>query len=287
MKFTTTTTRVRDMSVRSRIADNLPPHAQNPFATVLITPLEAGGIKVPGVALQLVDDEGLQPFYVDHHSPAYRLISNTAALQCAYRLFEAAKTPFNLSELVWDGHRFSALFLAQSLTENLSGADGQDLLTLGVLIQNSYNASLLFSVRFLVYRQVCTNGLMVGDQLGSFAFKHVATTADDGFDIDITDATAALAGGIERYHDLLPHFHAMQRKPASLDTLQTWVASLSKGTPSWPASSFANVMTRLNRKPSVWEMLNAFTYVSTHDLHPFHGADLSQRVCTLALAEVE
>jgi len=258
----------------------------NPFAPIEIQPLTSAGSEVPGKAIHLrVDTEkGPKLVFVASHSPRYKPISNRAAVNIAEEVMIKSGHSFTPFNSVWDGKKFAILYKSDDHTISLPG---NDQVTLGLYVQNSYDASLLFGVRLMVIRYACMNGLFFGNELAGFAFKHVNGSSDEA----IEDAIAQLNGSASAYQGVVSRFPEMMNAPTNLETFTKWARELSEGgAPKWPKGKLLDVIQQIDTHGganTVWTMLNDFTYVATHDLHPFAATDLSARVGALAMNEID
>jgi hypothetical protein len=67
-----------------------------------------------------------------------------------------------------------------------------DVLNIGVVIRNSEVGGGALSVRALLYRQVCTNGLVISEDLPGFKQVHIGRADDEGIEKHLSDNTRKL-----------------------------------------------------------------------------------------------
>jgi len=248
-----------------------------PYAEVWTQPLQVAGVDVPQLAVMAEDEEGKTSF-IASHSTGYRLVANQLVHQVITDLLTRNDQHYNHHTTVWNGKKLIERFF---LPDVFIGDD--DKVSLGIEGLNSYDGSTQFGVRFFMHRLVCTNGLYLDDALGSFMFRHI------NGDFDLADATQELTRGIQEFFNLAPYVTQMKQLPIDLDTVLEWHNKLVAGTPKWPVSKTGLVVQALSdgSKKNMWDLLNAFTSVTSHNMTPFSGASLSDRVCRLAFDEAK
>lgn len=255
---------------------------KDPFTPIEVTTLAAGKSPVPAIAIHLRKPDG-SLVYVDHHSDQYHVVSNTLALETAEAVMHSTDLAFSPLRSVWDGKRWSALYVSNNKIATIRDVDRVGL---GLLVQNSYNATLMFGVRLLAIRFACENGLVVGSHLEGFTFKHVNGSGREGI---IEDGRQRLIEHADAFVHVIEAFRAMDSLPVSACDVGIWARELVEGSPAWPKTQLYPVLQQLEKvkSPTVWDLYNAFTYVTSHELNPFTGVDLAERVADIAFRTVE
>lgn len=251
----------------------------DPFASVELVPLEVAGREVPQMAVMMDDGEGERHF-VASHSTGYRLVANELVSQIVEDVIDHCGFQASHINTAWNGKRFLERFQVQEISLRTDG----DSLTLGIDAINSYDGSAQFGVRFFMWRKVCENGLYAWDQLGGFLFHHLT----GGNNIDLEDAVQRMRTGSERFMSLAPAIERLENASLHLEDVLSWVGKLMEGTPAWPTSKTGHVLKALNEGPhgTLWNLTNAFTNVTSHEVGPFRGAALSNKVSQLAFSSV-
>lgn len=283
MKYTRTTiTLPRANGFSSEVPFRIPEKSKddkialNPFAPLIVAPLTAGEHQVPGKAILL--DEGGQHIHVANHTDRYVPISNAHALDVSIGLLH--KTGIDASPVLgyWDGKRFSLIFI---LHDHAIDIRPNDRSTIGLLVQNSYDGKLVFGVRILAIRYLCTNGMFLGDSFGGFAFRHIEGTTED----IVLDAAARLPGHISNFKPVLHQLARLADTEPSRDEVLDIASRLIDGNPSWPEAAVTQGLMAYHNgeDKTLWGFLNVFTYLATHQLPPFAGLELSRVVTTTIL----
>lgn len=245
----------------------------SPYAEAWLQPMHVAGIEVPQLAVMVRNDEG-EPKFIASHSTGYQLVHNSVVDQTIADLVTRSEYESQHLSTIWNGKKLIERYI---LPDVIIGQDG-DLIALGIEGLNSYDGSTQFGVRFFMHRLVCTNGLYADTRLGSFMFRHIR----NGFDID--DALRELSNGVNRFMQMAPFIVKMQQTPIDLDTVINWHKRLRKMSPAWPTSKTGLVIEALGETDgkTMWDLLNAFTAVTTHNTTPFAGPKLSNNVVDIA-----
>jgi hypothetical protein len=252
----------------------------DPFVDIDYRVVEVNGVPIPRHALSLVDPIDKHLHFVQAHTDSYEPITNAAAMALATQVLERTEVGFQPADILWDGKRFNARFVSDRLVQD---AVPGDTLALGLLVQNSYDGTMSFGIRFFVQRLVCMNGMFFTQTLGGFTLKHLNGNTDQ-----YDEAAQRILGGAAKFPGLVTQIGRLAQRPATLQTVSNWALELDKGTPKFPRSNLLDILSDLRDadSPSLWDQLNAFTYVANHEVAPFTGMDLSDRICRVALAEL-
>jgi len=255
----------------------------NPFAPIHLKALTTDAGVIPGKALfiQGIDGDGNpEDIHIHTHSDAYLPISNRKAFETGQEIMTATGVDFHAQRMIWNGKKYIAEFIADTWKADVLPGDA---FALGLQVQNSYDHSLVFGVQYFLCRLLCTNGMYVREQMGGFSFKHLKQNGDL-----IADATQRVMLQSAQLPELAQQFTAMTKVPAGLPMAQRWLSQMVNGTPKFPRSNVIDVLDAIEQPEiaTVWDLYNAFTQVTSHELNPFTAPELSNRVSNLALAEV-
>ncbi len=256
----------------------------DPFAPIVLKPMTTDAGIIPGKALFLqTKKEGeLEEIFIHSHSDAYAPISNQKAFETGQEIMNATEIQFHPHRMIWNGKKYIAEFLADSWKADVLPGDA---FSLGLQVQNSYDGSLVFGIQYFLCRLVCTNGMFIREQMGGFSFKHLVQNGDS----IIAEATKHVINQGAMLPELAQQFTAMTKVPANLEMAKHWLSEMVNGTPKFPRSNVIDVLEAIEQPQAatVWDLYNAFTMVTTHELNPFAAPELSNKVSKLALAEVE
>lgn len=245
----------------------------DPFANVWLEPMEAQGKEVPRQAVMIETNEGT-PRFVAAHSPNYKLVPNQNAWDMVHDILDAAQLKGEESRIYWNGKKFLGLITIPDF--EMDDPSAIQPLRMGIEVVNSYDGTLQLGVRYMMQRLVCSNGLYVSQVLGQWRWKHL-----ESVDIDAGAAYTRDAG--DRFLSLQSSVKEMGERDIDLTTVLHWHEKLKlKG---WTDSHTGKVLDNL-KEHTVWGLLNAYTYVTSHHISDIAGADLSSKVCDLALQEI-
>ena len=249
----------------------------NPFAPIHLKALSTDAGVIPGKALFIEGRDA--EIHIHTHSDAYAPISNQKAFEIGQEIMTATGVDFHAQRMIWNGKKYIAEFIADTWKADVLPGDA---FALGLQVQNSYDGSLVFGVQYFLCRLVCTNGMYVREQMGGFAFKHLKQNGDL-----IADATKRVMLQSAQLPELAQQFTAMTQVPADLSMAQRWLSQMVSGTPKFPRSNVIDVLDAIEQPEiaTVWDLYNAFTQVTSHELNPFTAPELSNRVSSLALEE--
>jgi len=249
----------------------------DPFCPISYDQSEVDGVKIPRFNLSLVDPDG-QKHFVETHTAAYEPLENKVAMTLARQVIERTDAAFKPADILWDGARFTARFISERIVaEPVKG----DIVALGLLVHNSYNASLTFGIRFFAERLACSNGMVLTQALGGFTLKHL-----NGKEELFAEAAEQILGAGARFPGVMSQLGQLASRPATLHSFTNWALALDGGTPKFPQGNLLDVLHDLDTgSATLWDQLNAFTYIASHKVAPFTGIDLSDRICRIALNE--
>lgn len=262
-----------------RVADRVVP--ADPYASVKLDQLRDSDHRlIPQHAVMIETDLGWK--WVATHSEKYLLFPNSRVGQVVTDVIARADVGVpRLAAAMWNGKRFGITY---ELPDVSIEASKNDKLVLGVEGINSYDGSVVLGVRFLARRMACSNGLYFTELLGSFSFRHLSQN-----EVDIEESISLLQGGCERFLKLAPFVRAMQTISVGLCDVLSWHYWFLAQKPRWPDSMTGRVLRLLSatiQPYTLWELLNAWTAVATHELEPISGARMSEAACRYAVQQV-
>lgn len=260
------------------VSGEIPKKVANPFAEVFLDQMNVAGQDVPKMAVMLKGEQA--PVFVASHSPGYRLVSN----EFCHQVLQDVVTRSDLGSpeeigIIWTGKRYIERVILPGCGFQVNGSK----MVLGLQGINSYDGSTSFGVEFFSVSLRCHNQFHFSRQLGSFIFKHV----NGNNDIIMEDAIQQLRDGAQRFVKLSPSLGELNAQPASLDTLLQWHSDLSVLKPCWPTTKTGEVLLAMKKeKPTLWGLLNAFTWTTTHSIGGISGSRLSALACDYALKQI-
>jgi len=278
----------------------------DPFCDVDLLPLEETQGKYAVVRLKNAETGVFTPLDTKGaiHGRDYRLVPNTLINQLAQDILTKAEMPFELlgqasgsttGHTVWDGKKFARRWLIKQ-----PHADDQlGTLMMGVEAVNSYDGSFKVGLQFFFVHTQCINQFHTGNLMGSFVFGHF-DHGDRALETDIEQAVSTIGQQAKNFASVLPKLRTLL-KPMSngTDSLSRFLSirsELASENPAWPPSYDGDVLDELrgygpsarlklpqrpsaqNGRHTLWDLLNAYTAVTTHKVGGFRGASLSRMV---------
>ena len=276
----------------------------DPFCDVDLMPLEETQGKYAVVRLKNAETGAFVP--IDNkgaiHGRDYRLVPNTLINQLAQDILTKTEMPFELLgqssggsqyHTVWDGKKFARRWIINQ------PHDDKELgqLLFGVEAVNSYDGSYKVGLSFYFMHSRCLNQFHVSNTMGSFIFSHF-DRGDSTLEQDIERAVTAVGEQARNFAAVLPKLRQLN-KPLGKDhdNLSGFLKlrqELAGEKPSWPSSYDGDVLDELQGNgithrlglpqadlgcgPTLWNLLNAYTAVTSHRIGGFRGTDLSRMV---------
>ena len=189
----------------------------------------------------------------------YLLINNEDVKDVAWQIADTTNLEWTEGKTFWDGKRF---MYTLKTTDPVGEVDVGDDVALGLQFWNSYDGSTSFSMRYMLYRLACLNGMTFNDVFQSYKFKH--TPASENWD-EIIDGhhkriEGALMGDVKQVVDRMRNLTDVAIDPAKLRDLRHTLSTI-------PVNTWGNIIDRfLLEEPLMtgWDMLNAATNVTWH-----------------------
>lgn len=146
-----------------------------------------------------------------------------------------------------------------------------DSVMLQLKIQNSYDGHSRFGIVFGAYREICSNGLVVGDVMMSVKTKHTSG-------LDLGEIIEALRVANDRFLDCGAMWQQWRQTPVPEGIAENVFESLPKLTPALHESLLTEYSIQSRRMgTTLWTVYNVLTAWSTHG-----RADLTQKSDNIA-----
>ena len=146
----------------------------NPYQQIRKVPLDYSGIKSSAYAVQRLDEEkGWKEAGVVGNS--YMLLPNQEVKDIADSVLYNCGIEFELDKEFFNGKNFMLAYKAVDsiATIDYTAKDEDiDKLNLGIQFWNSYDGSRSFGFSLMLYRLICTNGMMSKQYLQNYRFRH-------------------------------------------------------------------------------------------------------------------
>ena len=142
--------------------------SKNPYAEIRKVPLDYNGIQSSAYSVQY--QESLDKWNeVGVVGANYMLLPNKEVKDAAEQVANASTINFNHDKTFFDGRRFVYSLKSDKVIGNINKGDD---LALGMQFWNSYDGSKSFGFSMMLYRLICTNGMMSKMFFSNFRFKH-------------------------------------------------------------------------------------------------------------------
>ena len=146
----------------------------NPYQEIRKVPLDYSGIQSSAYSVQRLDEEKgwKEAGVVGAH---YMLLPNQEVKDIADDLVESAYIDFELDKEFFNGKNFMLSYKAVdsiATVDHTAKDEEIDKLNLGIQFWNSYDGSRSFGFSLMLYRLICTNGMMSKQYLQNHRFRH-------------------------------------------------------------------------------------------------------------------
>ena len=153
----------------------------NPYQEIRKVPLESfDGLQSSAYAVQRLDEEkGWQESGIVGHN--YMLLPNQEVKEIAEDLLASAYIDFELDKEFFNGKNFMLAYKAVdsiATVDHTAKDEDIDKLNLGIQFWNSYDGTRSFGFSLMLYRLICTNGMMSKQYLQNYRFRHAPHSED-------------------------------------------------------------------------------------------------------------
>ena len=237
----------------------------NPYSEIRTEPLitEESGIRINKQSvmnMQPNKDTGIEEWKgVGTVSNNYLLINNSEVKDVANEIAEGTDLDWTEGTKFWDGKRY---MYTLKTTESVGEVAVGDDVALGLQFWNSYDGSTSFSMRYMLYRLACLNGMTFNHEFQSYRFKH--TPKSENWEEIINGhhnrIKGALAGDVKNVIAKMRNLTDVEIDTVKLRKLRIMM-------PTIPVNTWGNIMDRFlleEPKKTGWDMLNAATNVTWH-----------------------
>ena len=186
----------------------------NPYEPIRKVPLDYNGITSSAYSVQTDrGEDGWKEAGVVGKS--YMLLPNTEVKQAADQVAEECNVEFVHDKTFFNGKQFM-YSLRSSLP--LGEVKKDDDVALGMQFWNSYDGSKSFGYSLMLYRLVCTNGMMSKDHFSTYRFKHEPTSEnwDENLEQTVTNINS-IATDDERLIPFLTSLRKLTNLEVTMD----------------------------------------------------------------------
>ena len=257
----------------------------NPYSDIRKVPLDYQGIQSNAYSVQRqdIDKEGHFKWKeVGTVSNNYLLVDNARVRNMAEEIATNSNLNMEEEKTFFDGRRYAISYIARdnSIGEVAAGDD----VAIGFQMWNSYDGSTSLGFKMMIYRLVCTNGMMSHNVLNKYRFRH--SPDSENWEEELEKVSGILQAGGEGRHnsvnDMISNFKRLNEAQVNVDELSDIRFNHLDGIPT---GTWGSVIDRfLHKGNSGWDLLNAATDELWHKEKPTvasynHNATIVDGLC--------
>ncbi len=248
----------------------------NPYLPIRKVPLDYNGISSSAYAVQMQhpdDGEKLSEWKeagVVGHS--YMLLSNEEVKEAANQVAKECNLNFTFDKTFFNGRSYAYSMKSDHVCGEVAQNDD---VALGMQFWNSYDGSKAFGFAMMLYRLVCTNGMMSKDYFNTYRFTHEPKSEnwEDNLEQVVTNINN-LSNGSSSLDELMRSLRSLTRLKVTTSELGRLRHNHLKDI---PVQLWGNIVDRFTdpnipRNPHIkhtgWDLLNTATDLLWHKEKP-------------------
>ena len=193
----------------------------NPYLPIRKVPLDYNGISSSAYAVQMQHPGGTDvlPEWKEAGvvGNSYMLLPNEEVKNAAHQVAEECKIDFVHDKTFFNGRNFVYSMKSQHVAGEVKAGDD---VALGMQFWNSYDGSKAFGFAMMLYRLICTNGMMSKDHFNTYRFKHEPKSEDWGDSLEqVTTNINNLVSGTYQLDDLIAALRKLNSLEVTMDVL--------------------------------------------------------------------
>ena len=241
----------------------------NPYLPIRKVPLDYNGISSSAYAVQMQHQakdgvEWKEAGVVGHN---YMLLPNEEVKSAAHQVSEECKIDFTHDKTFFNGRNFVYSMKSQHVAGEIQVGDD---VALGMQFWNSYDGSKAFGFAMMLYRLICTNGMMSKDHFNTYRFKHEPKSEDwsDSLEQVVTNIIN-LVSGTYQLDDLIENLRKLSNMEVTMDVLGNIRHNHLQEIPVSIWGQIVDRFTHTSKEDySGWNLLNASTDLLWHKENP-------------------
>ena len=175
----------------------------NPYLPIRKVPLDYNGIGSSAYAVQMQHPTDTIPEWKETGvvGSSYMLLPNEEVKNAAHQVAEECKIDFTHDKTFFNGRNYVYSMKSNHVAGEVKAGDD---VALGMQFWNSYDGSKAFGFAMMLYRLVCTNGMMSKDNFNTYRFKHEPKSEDWGDSLEqVVTNINNLVGGTYQLDDFI------------------------------------------------------------------------------------
>ena len=243
----------------------------NPYLPIRKVPLDYNGISSSAFAVQMqhTDNEWKEAGVVGN---SYMLLPNEEVKNAAHQVAEECKIDFVHDRTFFNGRNFVYSMKSQHVAGEVKPGDD---VALGMQFWNSYDGSKAFGFAMMLYRLICTNGMMSKDHFNTYRFKHEPKSEnwDENLEQVVSNINNLVGGKDMQGRGRLDNLIANLRKLDGLDVTTEKLGYIRHNyLQEIPVGIWGQIVDRFTHGTredySGWDLLNASTDLLWHKENP-------------------
>lgn len=245
---------------------------KNPYAEIRKVPLNYQGIESSAYSVQRREENDWKEAGVV--GSKYMLLSNSKVKEAADQVANASNIQFEQDKTFFDGRRYIYSLKSNNVIGNIKQGDD---LALGIQFWNSYDGSKSFGFAMMLYRLICTNGMMSKNFFNTYRFKHEPNSENWEESLEqVTSNINAMANGslrLEEFIDSLKKLNSLHINVDELGSIRhNHLQDIPTGTWGQIVDRFTSPVNNnagdVDYYYTGWQLLNAGTDILWHKENP-------------------
>ena len=248
----------------------------NPYLPIRKVPLDYNGISSSAYAVQMQHpetgerlSEWKETGVVGH---SYMLLPNEEVRNAAHQVAEECNIDFSPDKTFFNGRNYVYSMKSQHVAGEVQAGDD---VALGMQFWNSYDGSKAFGFAMMLYRLICTNGMMSKDHFNTYRFKHEPKSENWEENLEqVVNNINSLSRGSTQLDSLLHSFRRLSKSHVTTEELGRIRHDYLQEI---PVSIWGQIVDRFTDptmdkgnadKHTGWDLLNASTDLLWHKENP-------------------
>jgi len=247
----------------------------NAYLPIRKVPLDYNGISSSAYSVQMQHrkegemDEWKETGVVGH---SYMLLPNEEVKEAANQVAKECDLNFTFDKTFFNGRSYAYSMKSDHVCGEVAQNDD---VALGMQFWNSYDGSKAFGFAMMLYRLICTNGMMSKDYFNTYRFKHEPSNSDwhESLEQVVTNINN-LSNGSQKIDEFIQSLRSLNNLKVTTDTLGTLRHGYLKDI---PVQLWGNIVDNFTdpdipRNPHIkhtgWDLLNTATDLLWHKKKP-------------------
>jgi len=241
----------------------------NPYLPIRKVPLDYDGIQSSAFSVQMQkpNDTSFSWSEVGVVGNNYMLLPNEEVKNAAHQVAEECKIDFVHDKTFFNGRNFVYSMKSQHIAGEVKVGDD---VALGMQFWNSYDGSKAFGFAMMLYRLICTNGMMSKDHFNTYRFKHEPKSEDWGDSLEqVVTNINNLVSGTYQLDDFIKNLRKLSALEVTMDVLGDVRHNHLQEIPVSIWGQIVDRFTHTSKEDySGWNLLNAGTDLLWHKENP-------------------